>query len=139
MIFIQNINTWMFFQPKFTSLLNSDVSFTIHMYWKVLFRTLESIVWRSGKVWEVFWTTLGSIDIDTKYLRIPCLLLVRRQQTNIKQDNIRSNDTVCFVWKINCEQINAIPFIIIDISNSNWFVSTPDRFNLWGSFGMMFQ
>ena len=37
-------------------------------------------VWETGKyclgVWEVFWVTLGSIDIDTKYLRVPCLITI---------------------------------------------------------------
>ena len=39
---------------------------------------LGRIVREAGRycleVWEVLWTTLGSIDIDTNYLSVPCLV-----------------------------------------------------------------
>ena len=44
-------------------------------------RVLGSIVLRSEKyfweVWEVFLGGLGSIEFDTKYLRVPCLIVTK--------------------------------------------------------------
>ena len=57
-----------------------------------------SIVRESGKycfgVWEVFWTTLGSIDIDTKFLRVPCL-----PKTVCRLEILRWIKTVCSNFK----------------------------------------
>ena len=46
--------------------------FTIYVFWEVFLRSEKYFC----EVWKVFLGGLGSIEFDTKYLRVPCLDLL---------------------------------------------------------------